>query len=510
MGRFRCTNGACPHRWHRTVERAAHCATTTVATAATAAAQATTAPTPDIRAALNPEAAAALTDVAAAIDAAGGRAVLVGGAVRDMLLGVDPKDLDIEVSGLEPDELRQVLVEHTGTAELVGESFGVYKTRHMGHDFDVTIPRTETSTGRGHTDFDVSVDPTLDFDDAARRRDFTIGAMGWDPLTGELLDPYDGHRDLEDGVIRHVDADSFREDPLRVYRAARFAARFGFTVDPDTARLCRDMRPDADELPPERVWGELASTLQTARRPGEFLRVLRDVGWHDTIPELAACASTPQNPTHHPEGDVFNHTAHALDHFGSVVAPRLEPDERLVVGAAVLCHDLGKPSATTTTSDGRIIAHGHEDAGVEPVRALLAGRFAQSRLAGRVEPLVREHLRPLQLANIDPSDRAVRRLAETVPIRLAVAVAECDAAGRPPIDASDTIDRLHRLQERAETLGIADRPAVSHVSGRMLIDRGMKPGPEFKPILARLREMELDGLIDGPVSAAAAVDQMLA
>lgn len=508
MGRFRCVNPACPHRWHRTAERSASCATPTAATAATRAAAAAAGDAPDIRAALNPAGAAALTDVAAAINQAGGRAVLVGGAVRDLLLGVDPKDLDIEVSGLEPDALRQVLVDHTGTADLVGESFGVYKTRHMGHDFDVTIPRTETSTGRGHTDFDVSVDPTLDFDAAARRRDFTIGAMGWDPLNGELLDPYDGRRDLEDGVLRHVDADSFREDPLRVYRAARFAARFGFTVDPDTARLCREMRPDADGLPAERVWGELASTLQTARRPGEFLRVLRHVGWHDTIPELAACASTPQNPVHHPEGDVFTHTAHALDHFGEVVASRLDPDERLVVAAAVLCHDLGKPAATTTV-EGRIIAHGHEDAGVGPARALLSGRFGQSRLAGRVEPLVREHLRPLQLADTEPTDRAVRRLAERVPIRLAVAVAECDAAGRPPIDASGTIAKLHLLQERAETLGVANRPAVSYVSGRMLIDRGMNPGPEFKPILERLRVMELDGLIVDPESAAAAVDRML-
>src|SRR5260221_14148982 len=182
------------------------------------------------------------TDIAAAVRDAGGRALIVGGWVRDRLLGRDSKDIDIEVFGIDADRLRRMLGAF-GRVETVGESFQVYKTG----DIDVSLPRRESKSGRGHRGFDITGDPSMRLEDAARRRDFTINAIAWDPLTNEYLDPFDGRVDLARRVLRVVDPKTFADDSLRVLRAVQFAARFNLTLEQDTREICRAI--PLDDLP---------------------------------------------------------------------------------------------------------------------------------------------------------------------------------------------------------------------------------------------------------------------
>ena len=198
----------------------------------------------------------------------GGRAFYVGGFVRDMLMRggtIAPKDVDVEVHGIRPGELEKLLGE-LGEVKKMGISFGVFNLRH--YDIDIAMPRMEHATGRGHRDFEVFVDPFIGPEKAAKRRDFTVNALMQDVLTGEILDFFGGREDLERGILRHVDDGSFAEDPLRVFRAAQFAARFGFDIAGETLILCSRM--DVTALSSERVFGEAEKAFLKAERPFDF------------------------------------------------------------------------------------------------------------------------------------------------------------------------------------------------------------------------------------------------
>jgi tRNA nucleotidyltransferase (CCA-adding enzyme) len=225
--------------------------------------------------------------VCEAVRAAGGRAMLVGGWVRDRLLGRESKDYDVEVYGIEPDALRAILKKF-GRINTVGEHFAVYKL--IGYlptgvspsanverlEIDVSIPRRESKSGRGHRGFTIDGDPQMTFEEAARRRDFTINAILYDPLTDEFIDPYGGIRDLQQRCLRAVAAETFIEDSLRVLRAVQFAARFEMTVDDETAALCRTI--DLADLPHERIWGEIEKLLLMAARPALGLDAALQLG----------------------------------------------------------------------------------------------------------------------------------------------------------------------------------------------------------------------------------------
>src|SRR5213594_4583954 len=186
--------------------------------------------------------------LARAVRDAGGRALLVGGCVRDELMGQQPKDWDLEVYGIEPARLRELL-DRLGSVNVVGEAFTVYK---LGADLDISLPRRERKTGRGHRAFVIEGDPAMTIEEGARRRDFTINAILQDPLTEETIDPFHGRDDLEAGLLRAVSPETFAEDSLRVLRAAQFAARFQFEIEPNTIELCRSI--DLSDLPSERIW----------------------------------------------------------------------------------------------------------------------------------------------------------------------------------------------------------------------------------------------------------------
>ncbi len=321
--------------------------------------------------------------VARAARARGGRALVVGGFVRDQLLGRPSKDLDLEVFGVPEAELAAMLGA-LGRVEPVGRAFPVYKLGPI----DVALPRRESKSGRGHTAFTVQGDPHMSFEDAARRRDFTMNAISWDPLTGEYVDPFHGRADLEARRLRVVDAATFADDSLRVLRAVQFAARFDATLDDQATAICRAIR--LDDLPAERLWGEFEKLLLVADRPSIGFALARTLGVvEQMLPEMVPLYDCPQDPEWHPEGDVWTHTLMVIDEARRRNADLDRPRLATIMLSAV-CHDLGKP-ATTAVIDGRWRSPGHEAAGVAPA-------------TGTPRPLQHQHARRLRRASPGAGD----------------------------------------------------------------------------------------------------------
>lgn len=432
---------------------------------------------------------------------AGGRAWLVGGSVRDALLDRKVEELDIEVFGLQPGRLRRLLEEEWKVDE-VGEAFAVLKLRRL--PIDVSVPRRERKTGVGHRDFVIDADPGMSVEDAARRRDFTINSMLWDPLEERLEDPFGGAGDLDDRILRHT-SERFAEDPLRVLRGMQLCARFLLEAHPETVALCRRM--DMEGLPRERLFGEWRKLLLEGEEISRGLDFLELTGWLSHFPELEALVGCPQDPEWHPEGDVWTHTLLVMDAFAQ---DRIgEEWEDLVVGFACLCHDLGKP-ATTREEEGRIRSRGHEAAGEEPTRSFLGRLTLQSALVEQVVPLVLDHLKPRQLYEQGAGDAAVRRLANKVGrIDRLVRLARADSRGRPPLPP-DAEAFGSWLLERAKGLALEREKPRPLVMGRHLIERGLRPGPHFGPILGRCFEAQLDGEFETLEGALRYLDRVLA
>jgi tRNA nucleotidyltransferase (CCA-adding enzyme) len=428
--------------------------------------------------------------LARAVRDAGGRALVVGGWVRDALLNRASKDLDLEVYGLAADPLRRLL-EGFGRVDTTGASFTVYK---IG-DLDVSIPRRDSKSGRGHRGFIVEGDPQLSPTDAARRRDFTINAISWDPLSNEIVDPFDGRRDLGARMLRAVDHATFGDDSLRVLRALQFAARFDLRLDEDTAALCRTI--PLDDLPCERVWGEVEKLLLRAERPSIGFALALDLGVIDRLfPELRPLVGCPQDALWHPEGDVWVHTLLVIDQARQRIGD-LDRGRAAAVMLGAVCHDLGKP-ATTAMSDGRVRSLGHEEAGVAPTLALL-DRLNVHSLDGydvrrAVAGITAHHLKPgmFHKAPQPVSDGAFRRLALKVDLELLARVAKADCLGRTgPFDCS----AMDWFLERARALGVEHRPPAPIVLGRHLLELGLAPGPRVGETLRAIYERQLDGEI---------------
>jgi tRNA nucleotidyltransferase (CCA-adding enzyme) len=434
--------------------------------------------------------------VAEAAAEAGGRALVVGGWVRDRLRGKPSKDMDIEVFGVAQDRLPALLAP-LGRVEPVGQSFPVYKLvppDGTAGEIDVALPRRESKRGRGHKGFEVHGDPSMSVADAARRRDFTVNAIAWDPLTGEYEDPFNGRADLARGLLRAVDPKTFPDDSLRALRAVQFAARFEFALDDQTAALCRDL--PLDDLPAERIWGEIEKLLLQAVRPSIGFRLALDLGVvRQILAELLPLVGCEQEPDWHPEGDVWTHTLMVIDKArelnGDLDRPRL-----IAVMLGAVCHDLGKPP-TTASIDGRIRSLDHEQAGVEPTLSLL-DRLNVHTIDGydvrtQVVGLVAHHLKPgafRKAANV--GDGAFRRLAQKVDLELLARLARADCLGRT---GSFDCSAMDWFIERARALGVEHRPPAPLLLGRHLLALGLPPGPRVGEILRQVYEKQLDGEI---------------
>ncbi|MGH7181173.1 MAG: CCA tRNA nucleotidyltransferase, partial [Nitrospiraceae bacterium] len=405
----------------------------------------------------NPALVGPLRQIEQLIRRAGGRTWLVGGSLRDLVVGRQPHDLDLEVSGLPPGQLYALLTEQF-SVQFVGKTFGVFKVQ--GLPVDISIPSRRLTDHASVPGALRQSDPDMDIDESLARRDFTINAMAWDPDTLELRDPFNGRADLDAHVLRHA-SDHFGEDPLRVLRGMQLAARFGLTAAPETIALCKTLTQEGQ--PSERLWEEWKKLLLQGIKPSIGLQFLSDCDWLRFYPELAALQGCDQDPVWHPEGNVWIHTLHCLDWFAT--ERNGHHDDDLVVGLGILCHDFGKP-ATTTNDFGRITSRGHESEGEAPTRHFLERLTNQDDLINEVMSLVLCHLRPRALHDANASDSAVRRLARQVKrIDRLVRVARADHAGRPP-KLFDGFPAGEWLLERARRLEVEDQAPAPIVMGR--------------------------------------------
>ena len=428
-----------------------------------------------------------IIEIARAAAAAGGRAVLVGGYVRDRLLGVDSKDYDVEIYALSVDAVADLLGD-AGALIQVGRAFGVFRVK--GIDADFSLPRRDSKSGSGHRGFDIAVDPNLDFTEASRRRDLTVNSIGLDPLSGEILDPHGGRADLERGVLRATDARHFAEDPLRGLRTAQFAARLEMAPDEELSALCAKL--DLTELPPERIYAELRKLLLKARRPSLGFAFLERTRLLRFFPELAALPGIPQDPRWHPEGDVWVHTMLVVD---EAAALRDSGGDDLALMYAALCHDFGKP-AVTVEDEGRVRTPKHDIVGAHMAREFLTRLRAPGRLCGQVEALVKYHLAPALFVAQGTTARGYRRLARNldkagVNIPLLVRVARADHWGRTTDEATKRVfPAADTFLAEAQKASVANKAPTDIVQGRHLQARGLTPGPDFGDILARCRELQ--------------------
>lgn len=422
--------------------------------------------------------------IAQAIADAGGRAYYVGGFVRDGIMGVECKDIDIEVYGIAPAELRRVLA-GLGDVYDRGAAFGVLGLRHS--DIDIAMPRTESRTGGKHTDFDVCVDPFLPPQTACRRRDFTINAMMQDVLTGDILDFYGGKQDLQDRIIRCVCPETFVEDALRAFRAAQFAARMNARIEGDTLDLCARM--DVSLLSVERVLGEMEKALLKADHPSVFFRCLQQMNHlKEYFTELEQTIGVQQNPKFHPEGDVFEHTMLVLDAAADL---RARSEWPLAFMLSALLHDIGKIVATEVQEDGRITAYGHETLGLALVEQQLRRITRQEKLIKYVCNQAELHMRPNMLFFAQSRKKKTRQLFD-------MSACPNDLILLSRADASGKLDEPYREENetwlRERLADYQERLNLPMVTGQDLIAAGLKPDKNFSALIQRARQLHFSGI----------------
>lgn len=453
-----------------------------------------------------------IVDICKRIKEVGGRAFLVGGSVRDELMGIPPKDFDIEVYNIKPEILKN-LISQFGQINEVGFSFGILKLRIDDFEIDISLPRRETKTGRGHRDFAVNTDPYMDPKEAARRRDFTINALLKDPLSGEIYDFFGGIKDIQERTLKIVDEKTFREDPLRVLRGVQFVGRFGLRVDDLTSQIMREMRSELKYLPKERLREEWIKLFLKSPKPSLGLQVAMEWGiFHEIHPEIVKLSQTPQDPEWHPEGDVWIHTLMVVDESARLVREeRLEQDDALLVLLSAFCHDFGKIHTTKEIS-GKIRSPGHEEAGKELTRKFLSEIGIKSSIKEGVVNLVGEHLKP-NLFYIEEmvrgnkiTDGAIKRLVEKIrpakPIHLII-LAEADYLGRGSFAESSGLENYlspknfpakEWFLERVKKLGILETRPTPVLRGRDLIAFGFKPDKLFREIIDLAEQLHIQGV----------------
>jgi tRNA nucleotidyltransferase (CCA-adding enzyme) len=447
--------------------------------------------------------------------AAGYRALIAGGAVRDALLGLNPKDIDVEVYGINYDALADFLKAH-GRVDLVGKSFGVVKFRGEnaigGDTCDFSVPRRDSKTGPAHRDFVTTFDPSITPREAASRRDFTINAMAFDPIAGELLDFFGGRKDLENRVLRATSG-AFSEDPLRVLRGMQFACRFDLTIDPATAAMSRSIANQYPTLATERVAEEFMKWATKASyrvgNPGRIADYLADTGWLKHFPEIEKMRGVPQDPEWHPEGDVAIHTMLVLNEAARIAErDGLAGDDRAVLMFAALAHDFAKADTTALRDrDGQMrwTSWGHEPAGGPRAREFLTRIGIKNSIVEQVVKLVENHLAHSSIG-LDVTPRAVRRLAvRLAPASIAqlVRLIEADASGRPPRPRG-LPESAARIRDMAASQSVGEKPQPPLILGRHVLPYFQdRPGEHIGEVTRAAYEAQSDGEFSSEAEALA-------
>lgn len=410
------------------------------------------------------------------IETAGGNAWITGGACRDEIMGRTPRDFDIEAFGITKEAACEAIRAAGFACKIAGAAYSIIIATVDGEDIEISISAGTIA-------------------EAAARRDFTANAIYFRPATGEWADSFGGRADIEAGIIRATPG--FAQDPGRMMRAARFAARFGWTIEPATRDMIRAMAGRMSEVATERIWPEFAKAFE-ADRPGDFIRAMAEIGIMGHFPEIAAIWDCPQDSAWHPEGTTGIHTAFTMDAAAAICRrDGIEGEDRIAFIAGAMAHDFGKATTTVTREDGRIASPGHAEAGIE-----IAARFfarcgiAGSPVAERAIAMTAEHMS--HTGEISP--RTVRRIAARIArhgatISDIARIIEADASGRPPIPAGMP-EGGRRMIEIAASMAIVDAAPVAIIMGRHCIAAGMAEGPRIGRIRRAAFEAQIDGAFE--------------
>lgn len=468
-----------------------------------------------------------LSNLIETIHKKGGRTFYVGGCVRNKIMKnlghtVEETDIDLEVYGIPKEELGEILSSF-GKVNFVGKAFGVFKLSlpDMEKEIDIALPRREI-LGRkiekdkviilpsdeavnivrdmypeyqikicpnerfGHKDFLIISDPYLSFIEGASRRDFTINAILMDALTGEIIDPFGGVEDIKKKVIRATSPKAFIEDPLRVYRAIQFAGRFGFRIDEETKSLCR--QTNTSTLPKERIYKEVEKLLIKSPRPSIGLRYMEELGILSKFPLLEEMVGCPQDPDHHPEGSVWEHTLMVVDEAAKQKHKSKDPISFMW---AALLHDIGKPQ-TTSLVQGRITSYGHDKVGGELAVEFLKTLTDEKKLLSSVRTLVENHMKPILFYQVRDSikEGAFRRLALKVDLDELSLLSLCDRLGRKGVDKESELTEWRWFVDKYKSMVCKPSPIIT---GKLLISLGYSPGPMIGKIIKDCFEKQLDG-----------------
>ena len=434
------------------------------------------------------------------LDGKGYQCLVIGGAVRDAILGIEPKDIDIEVYKINYEDLMQFLSWH-GKVDLVGKKFGVIVFRPSGSEmkYDFSVPRKENKVGTGHTGFEITFDIDMTIKEAAERRDFTFNALAYDVINSQLYDYYGGVQDLENKIIRHT-SDKFSEDYLRILRGMQFQARFGFEIHPDTIAVMKEMlqsnTEEFFELSVERVYEEWKKWAEKGVRHDLLFKFMRDTGLIEYYPDLKMLKYTEQDKIYHPEGDVEIHTELCLTHLDKIIK-ETDPmvaviaNEKIIVVMATLLHDIAKPQTTEEQmKNGRmtITSNGHEAMGGVVAKKFLSSIGFSDELSYPICNIIANHLAGVSINAItSPAGqvKAVKKLSRRLfpaTITQLLCVMEADTNGRGGSEYKMPTGG-QEIADIAMTLNVTEKQYEYVLMGRHLIEAGLKPGEDFKIIL---------------------------
>lgn len=409
--------------------------------------------------------------------ALGHRAFFVGGCVRDMVMGISPKEYDITTSA-KPEEIMDIFPNTVP----VGASFGVVLVIRNTYKFEVaTFRRDESYSDGRHPD---RVIYSTDEREDVTRRDFTINGMLYDPITEEVIDYVGGMEDLKRRLIRTIGNpyNRLNEDKLRMMRAVRFGARLGFEIEKDTLLAIEELAHLISQVSAERIRDEILRII-TQENPGFGLRLLRETGLlRHVLPEVDQMHGVPQPPEFHPEGDVFTHTCLVLDRLFEIKKGDISPE--LAMGA--LLHDVGKPSTFTVTD--RIRFNAHDRVGAEMSKRICKRLRFSNRQIEIITSLVREHLRFKDVFNMRESTLKRFLGMPHFEDHLVLHLADCLASH----GSTEAYDFVKKKLEELNQEEIRPKPILS---GYDLIEMGYKPGPIFSEILDSLEEAQLEGIV---------------
>ncbi len=427
-----------------------------------------------------------VSEIVAHIHKEGGVIYLVGGSVRDLILELPVKDLDIEVHTISLQQLEAILKRY-GHVNIVGKAFGVLRLEHLNVDW--SVPRID-EVGRKPQ---VIIDSSMEVAKAFERRDLTMNAMGINLVTYELLDPFNGLRDIQEKILRTPNPARFIEDPLRFYRVFQFIARFSMKPDRVLSQLCSSM--DVSQVSCERVELEAKKWLLQSQKPSQSLQWLNALGRLEEIfPEIAQTKGVLQEPDWHPEGDVFEHTLQTLD--AAALLNYATPQEKLVCMYAALCHDLGK-AITTKMREGRLTSYEHAKKGVALARSFLKRITRDKALLSSVSKLVETHLFPPQFAKegakLGAYKRLACRLAPDVTLVMLAKVSTADRQGRnkergTPLTTKEPLIDLFLL--KAQEAGVLTAPEKPLLLGKDLMPE-IQPGPEMGLLVKKAYELQI-------------------